>query len=478
MSFLSLHFLIFFVIVYSLFLIVRNHTVRIFILLGAGYFFYAYWDWRFLFLLLIQTGICYLAGIGVQRARAGGIENKSLAKISMMLGCACLLIILIIFKYFNFFINTFCEVFNISSNSFIHIILPVGISFYTFQAISYVLDVYRKEVNEKYNLLEVALYVGFFPQLISGPIVFSSKFLPQIRKDFRFDKEDMWLAIWIFINGVVKKFVIADRLGVCVDAVFSAPEAYSGLSLMLAALTYSLQLYCDFSGYSDMAIGIAKMFGFELGKNFNMPYLTKNPTLFWKHWHISLSSWLQKYLYFSLGGNKKGKIRTYINLFLTMLLGGLWHGANWTFIVWGALHGVALIVHKIFLQFKKKNPQLSVSNPIGKKLLHALSIVMNFIFVTICWVFFRSDSIADALLILGRIFTFADGVSYIFIYSIIYGILVFGTSIFAYFKNSGNGYYVAFDMEKLSSKIIFCITILLIVLLMYADSNPFIYAQF
>ena len=478
MSFISIQFLIFFALTYLIFRLVHGQKYKTIVLLIASYIFYAYWDWRFLFLLLFQTMVCYLSSFAIMRVRNKNSENLKLPKIYMGIGCALLLVVLALFKYFNFFVDSFCSLFQISFNSIVQLLLPVGISFYTFQALSYVVDVYRKEVTEKYSVAEVALYVGFFPQVISGPIVFSSKFLPQTRKEYHFNKEETWSAIWIFINGVVKKFVIADRLGVCVDAVFSAPGAYDSLSLTLAVFTYSLQLYCDFAGYSDMAIGIAKMFGFDLGKNFNMPYLTKNPTVFWKHWHISLSSWLQKYLYISLGGNRKGKLKTYLNLFITMLLGGLWHGANWTFIVWGALHGIALIVHKLFMQFCKGHPNLSPKSTIAKNAITVLCIVLNFIFVSFCWIFFRADSISQAFMIIGRIFSFVSGVRYIYIYSIIFGVVVLGVSLFAYFKNSGNGFYVLLNMEKLSSKIIFCLAIFLIALLMYESSNPFIYQNF
>ncbi len=478
MSFISLQFLIFFVITYLIFRLVKNQKGRIITLLIASYIFYAYWDWRFLLLLWLQTAVSYIFAFAIQRERDKDKETSKKSKLYMGIGVTLLLVVLGLFKYFNFFVDSFCSLFQINSNSIIQLILPVGISFYTFQAISYIVDIYRGEITEKYSALDVALYIGFFPQLISGPIVFSSNFLPQTKKEYIFNKEETWNAIWIFINGIVKKFIIADRLGVCVDAVFSAPNSYSSLTLVLAVITYSLQLYCDFSGYSDMAIGIAKMFGFDLGKNFNMPYLTKNPTVFWKHWHISLSSWLQKYLYISLGGNRKGKIRTFINLFLTMLLGGLWHGANWTFIIWGALHGGALIIHKLFMSFCKKHPNLSPKSGIAKRVISIFCIILNFTFVTISWIFFRADSVSDALLILGRIFSFSDGVNYIYIYTIIYGLFILGASLFAYFKNDGNGFYVTLNMEKFSSKIAFCFAIFLIVLLMYASNNPFIYANF
>lgn len=471
MSFLSIQFLVFFIVTCFCYYKVENQRIRIGILLVASYVFYAYWDFRFLFFLLFQTVVSYVIGLILQKS-----DTPKQKKIYITIGCVLLLIVLGFCKYFNFFLSSFYDALNIEGFSSLQIVIPVGISFYTFQALSYVIDIYRGNTEARKNFLDVALYIGFFPQLLSGPIVLSYNLLPQLEKKVMFNKTEMWNAVQIFLNGVVKKYVIADRLAVCVDAVYAAPNAYSGASLLCAVIAYSFQLYCDFSGYSDMAIGIAKAFGFDLGKNFSIPYTTSNPTQFWKHWHISLSTWLMKYLYISLGGNRKGKLRRNINLMLTMVIGGLWHGANWTYVFWGALQGVALVVHKQFMNFRK-NAKPCRSKKISE-VKHVFCICCNFIFMSFCWVFFRASSISEAFLILKRIITFASGVRYVYVYTIIFGVLVLLANIIAYRKNAGEGYYVILNMEKQSSKIIFCCSIGLIVLLLYVSNNPFIYAQF
>lgn len=472
MSFLSIQFFIFLILVFVMFTFTNSRETQLNILLVASYMFYAYWDYRFLFLLFLQTVLSYTSARLIVRA-----TSERIKKIIVGIGVLVLLIVLGVFKYFHFFVDTFCNAFNVDIGYNLNIILPVGISFYTFQAISYVVDVYRNEINVEYNFRNVALYIGFFPQLLSGPIVRSVNFLPQLKKKYCFDKNEVWAAIQIFLNGVVKKYVIADRLSVCVDAVFNAPNVYNAPSLICAAVAYSLQLYCDFAGYSDMAIGIAKLFGFDLGKNFSIPYTTANPTLFWKHWHISLSTWLQKYLYISLGGNRKGKVRTNINLMLTMILGGLWHGANWTFVLWGTFHGTALVIHKWFVRLRKKRGDRTESRIVAE-IKHWIFATTNFVFVTVCWIFFRASTVSDAFLILRRIITWSGGVNYIYIYMIVYGIVIMFVNLYAYYKNNGEGFYFILDMTKFSSKILFCCVIWLIILLVYVSSNPFIYAQF
>ena len=472
MSFLSIQFFLFIILVFVIFSRTKRRATQLNILLVASYVFYAYWDYRFLFLLLLQTIVSYMSAKLIEKGSSERAK-KIIARISVFV----LLLVLGVFKYFNFFVDTFCRAFNFESGFNFNIILPVGISFYTFQAISYVVDVYRNEINAECSFKNIALYIGFFPQLLSGPIVRSVNFLPQLKQKYCFNKANVWTAIQIFTNGVVKKYVIADRLSVCVDAVFAAPNVYNAPSLICAAIAYSFQLYCDFSGYSDMAIGIAKLFGFDLGRNFSIPYTTANPTLFWKHWHISLSTWLQKYLYIALGGNQKGKINTNVNLMLTMVLGGLWHGANWTFVLWGTFHGVALVLHKWFMQLSQKR-EIRTENRTVAEIKHWLFAGVNFIFVTICWIFFRAGTVSDAFLILARIINWSSGVNYIYVYTIIYGIFIMIANVVAYYKNSGEGFYCIFEMGKFSSKIVFCCVVWLIILLAYVSNNPFIYAQF
>jgi len=263
------------------------------------------------------------------------------------------------------------------------IILPVGISFYTFQIISYIIDLYRKQVEPIKNIFDFGFYVTFFPQLVAGPIVRASSFVPQMYTGFRLHTDEFGQGLFLILNGLIKKIIIADYISInFVDRVFDNPLSYSGFENLLAVYGYSIQIYCDFSGYTDIAIGLALWMGFRLQINFNSPYRAANITDFWRRWHISLSSWLKDYLYIPLGGNRKGKIRTYVNLFLTMLLGGLWHGANLRFVIWGALHGLYLAVHKLWLSlFPKLEARFRI-----------LRMAITFHLVTFTWMAFRARS--------------------------------------------------------------------------------------
>ena len=354
--------------------------------------------------------------------------------------------------------------------------MPLGISFYTFQAISYVADIYKEELKPA-DFISVALLTGFFPKISTGPIVKNKQFLQQINEKRQITKANAEAGIQIVLFGIFKKFVIADRLSVCVDAVFQAPAAYSALSIIFAVISYSIQIYCDFSGYSDMAIGIAKILGFEIPPNFNIPYISKNLSEFWKRWHISLSSWLMQYLYIPLGGNRKGRGRTYLNLVITMTLGGLWHGANWTYIVWGLLHGFALVLHKNYLTFRKKYP-VRVENKAMQGVGAFVSWLLTYAFVCVCWIFFRADSVERAVLILGRIFCWKPGIDYIYIYTIIFALIMIIATLIAKFKNQGNGFYKLLPMDKFSSKVLICILIWILLSLFYPGNTAFIYSQY
>lgn len=377
-----------------------------------------------------------------------------------------------VFKYLNFFIQSFAALFRISNIHSLNIILPIGISFYTFQSLSYVIDVYRGKIHARESMRKVYLYICFFPQLVAGPIVRAADFLPQLDENKELTKENFSVGAQIFLFGLIKKIVIADRLAVCVDSVFFAPGAYSGSALLCAVISYSIQIYCDFSGYSDMAIGIAKIFGYELTQNFNVPYLAQNPTEFWRRWHISLSGWLRDYLYIPLGGNRKGGARTYINLFLTMLLGGLWHGASWNFVFWGAYHGLALCIHKIFMSKKNKS---STGLFILKK---PICIFLNIIFVSIGWIFFRCQTMTQAVTVLRGIFTWQSGIKYIYIYTIVYGLLIFVCYIVSHIRNGSNGFYPILNLQKFWTRVLLWIVIWLILAFFYAGDTAFIYFQF
>jgi D-alanyl-lipoteichoic acid acyltransferase DltB (MBOAT superfamily) len=290
--------------------------------------------------------------------------------------------------------NYFGTGFNINS-----IVLPVGISFFTFQTISYTIDVYRNRTEPVKNILDFGFYVSFFPQLVAGPIVRASEFIPQLYQKFLLSKREWSHALLLIVAGLVKKIVVSDYIAVnFVDNIFASPASFSGLENLLAVYGYGLQIYCDFSGYTDIAIGIALMLGFRLPLNFNSPYKARNITDFWRRWHISLSRWLKDYLYISMGGNRKSKIRTNINLLITMLLGGLWHGAAFRFIIWGALHGAGLVIHKIWMRITNRSGK-------GSRLTGIISIIITFNFVSFCWIFFRSEDMETAGIILERIFT-------------------------------------------------------------------------
>lgn len=347
------------------------------------------------FLLLILSSV-WDYGLGI--AMHGCTEQqRGRRRLLLLLSVVGNLGLLAFFKYTNFFINTY-NAFATNDLTLWNIVLPVGISFYTFQTMSYSIDVYRGELKPTRNFFDFLFFVSFFPQLVAGPIVRASDFIAQIRQKLVLNAQDMSTAFWLIIGGLFKKAVISDYISInFVDRVFTDPMAYSGTENLLAVYGYTIQIYCDFSGYSDMAIGLALLMGFRLVPNFNSPYQALSITNFWQRWHISLSSWLRDYLYISLGGNRKGKIRTYINLMLTMLLGGLWHGANWRFVVWGALHGGALAVERAL---KPHTAGFSASTA-GR----VLGWIWTFHFVAFCWIFFRAATFDKAGAVLYQIGT-------------------------------------------------------------------------
>lgn len=336
---------------------------------------------------------------------------------------------------------------------------------------------YRRKIEAREEYTKVALYISFFPQLVAGPIVRAADILPQCDEERWIKKENVEAAVQIFLFGLFKKTVIADRLAVCVDAVFAMPGQYDTVSVILAVISYSIQIYCDFSGYSDMAIGIAKFFGYDLCRNFDMPYLSQNPSEFWKRWHISLSSWLQDYLYIPLGGNRKGRYRTYFNLFTTMLLGGLWHGASWHFVVWGGLHGLALVVHKVFTR-RKSRGSLENKGVLCRFAVRVISIMITYCFVSLCWIFFRAQDLKSAFMILWRMSHFCGGIHYVYIFTIIYLGFMIAVSIVAVKCNEGHGFYPVVDLSKFHNKLGLCLFVWAIVIFSYDGDNAFIYFQF
>ena len=325
MSFISLEFGILLTVVLLLVILIRNALARKVILLIASCAFYAYWDWRFLGLLIFVTVMDYFISVWLVRS-----QNPRTRKAMLITSVTVNLLILGFFKYFNFFTGSFNAV---MSSVGLHlpelqIILPIGISFYIFETLSYVVDVYRGHTHPAHSLLDYAVFVTFFPRLVAGPIMRASHFLPQLDRGIQFSRENFIRGAQLFGQGLVKKMVVADTIAMMTDQIYTTPWIFSSGTIWLGVLAFGIQVYFDFSGYSDMATGVARLFGFELPVNFNLPFTSRNLTEFWQRWHISLSSWLRDYLYISLGGNRKGKVRKFINMFLTMLLGGLWHGAS------------------------------------------------------------------------------------------------------------------------------------------------------
>lgn len=472
MSFVSLAFLLLFTLSYVSCRLVKTREQKHVILLISSYLFYGYWDIRFLLLLVLQTYISYFLAKKMERA-----QTRKHAKALMILGVSISLGILGFFKYFNFFVESFMQLFGIESAGALRIILPVGISFYTFQALSYLIDVYKGTLKACSRFLNISLYISFFPQLVAGPIVRARDFLPQLDEEREMNRHNLVEGLQIFLFGFIKKVVIADRLAVAVDMVFASPVTFDSLSIILAVVAYSIQIYCDFSGYSDMAIGVAKTFGYDLCKNFDMPYLSKNPTEFWQRWHISLSTWLRDYLYIPLGGNRKGKLRTNINLMLTMLLGGLWHGANWQMVFWGALHGGALIAHKSF-RTQCDMHDIRVKNRLLKQLVAVVSLIGTYIFTCLCWIFFRARSFSAAVTIIQRILTGAVGVQYYFVYTFVFAVIILAFTVIGSVTNRGHGYYPVLDLSRFWHKVALIFAILLTMMFFYAGDTAFIYFQF
>lgn len=336
---------------------------------------------------------------------------------------------------------------------------------------SYLFDVRKGKIETEKNYIKLAIYISFFPQIVSGPIVKAYDFLPQLDFLHKIKKKNLYEGLQLFLTGLTQKVVFADRIGVAVDSVYSAPAAYDSLSVLFAIIGYALQIYFDFSGYSDMAIGIAKIWDFDLGENFNAPYLAKNPSDFWKRWHISLSSWFKEYVYIPLGGNRKSKMRTYFNIFITMLLSGIWHGANITFIVWGMIHGLGSAINKLYHDLAGKKKSKSVVK-------ETVCILLNCLFVSLAWVFFRTESISDAIIIIYRLFSFRSGIHYINVYMVCYALLAGFIFALSFYKNDGNIIKINMNLDKLLSKIILVIWIFSILMLMYCGNSAFIYARF
>lgn len=469
MLFTQIEFYLFFGALVAALAAIRNFALRKLLLLAASYYFYAYWDWRLAGLLMACTVVNY--GIAGALARS---TQPSLRKGMITLSIVYSLGILGFFKYFNFFVDSLKSLVGAPLDHFdtLDIILPVGISFYTFQTLSYTIDVYRGTLAHRRKFTDFALFVAFFPQLVAGPIVRASEFLPQLDKATPLTWPRLYDGFRQFVFGLFKKVFIADQLAQIVDFSFDNSEALSGITLWVAVLAYAVQIYCDFSGYSDMAIGAARILGFDLSINFNHPYIATSIRDFWRRWHISLSSWLRDYLYIPLGGNRLGPRRTYINLMLTMILGGLWHGAAWTFVFWGALHGTALCIDRALGSRKGKAIQRISSTSVPKRLVGWLTTLLV---VIVGWTLFRAQSFESALNILSKMFTLADGVHWIHPFAI--GI-VFLFAVHHAVIATGRGAMLELRPDSIRAPAVLFTMIWLVLAFYPKGFQPFIYFQF
>ena len=472
MLFNSFEFAIFLPIVFLLYWFIFNKTIRLqnsFLLL-VGYVFYGWWDWRFLFLIAFSTIFDFLIGIQLEK-------TIDLRKRKLLFAASCIVNIGLLgfFKYFNFFIENFISAFE-SIGYHVHpvtlkIILPIGISFYTFQSLSYTTDIFRKKMKPTTDFISFAAFISFFPQLVAGPIERAFNLLPQFSKKRVFDQKQAVMGMRQILWGLFKKIVIADTLATYVDQIFASYDTLPGSSLLLGAIYFAVQIYCDFSGYSSIAIGTAKLFGFTLMQNFNYPYFSTNVSEFWRKWHISLTSWFRDYVYIPMGGSRCGLGKTIFNTLFVFTLSGFWHGANWTFIIWGLLNGLFILPN---LLFNKKNNQ--IISPV-KKSLNIFKILVTFSLITFTWIFFRSNTISQAFEYINHMFSKS-----LFIYPIQHGMAITLPLISVLFLIE----WLRKNESKLSEPVCLptflrwtvYLTLIIICLAFFKQNQAFIYFQF
>ncbi len=469
----------FFLFLFLAFLIgytpMQNHKkIRIiYVTLFSCYFYYKT-SGMFVLLLLVVACVDFFISRKIFYS-----QTQTKRKIWLTLSIIANLGLLCYFKYTNFFYELFC---NLDGHSFepFNIILPVGISFFTFQSMSYTIDIYRKNIEPLHSLLDYGFFVSFFPQLVAGPIVRAKDFLPQIDRPLMVTREMFGQGIFLIVVGLFKKAVISDYISInFVDRIFDNPTLYSGIENLFGIYGYALQIYCDFSGYSDMAIGIALLLGYRFNINFDSPYKSATITEFWRRWHISLSSWLKDYLYISLGGNRKGKIRTYINLMITMLLGGLWHGASLRFICWGGLHGISLAGHKFLMHIF---PSLKADGNKMTRWWRFAGIVFTFHLVCFGWIFFRADTFHSGVDMIRQIaFDFRPELFRDLItgYPIVFSLMLVGFALhFAPQSWENACQRIAVSIPLAAKAIVIIVLIVIVFQFKSAEIQPFIYFQF
>lgn len=438
------------------------------ILLLSSYVFYGWWDYRFLSLIIASTIVDYFVGLKIHKTHAPHLRKLwLLVSLIFNLGLLCF------FKYYNFFVDSWVDAmsvfgFTVKNTWSLQIILPVGISFYTFQTLSYSIDIYRKKISPTKNIIGFAAFVAFFPQLVAGPIERASNLLPQILAKRTYKLNHFSAGIKMMIWGFFLKLVVADRAAIYVNAVYNNVENHDGLTLIVATIMFSFQIYGDFAGYSLIAIGTAKLFGIDLMTNFKRPYYSRSIGEFWKRWHISLSTWFKDYVYIPLGGNRTKKHRWFFNLFVTFLISGLWHGANWTFVIWGALNGIYLIIEAILFKKQRKG---------------VLNILITFILINFSWIFFRANSLEDAWFIVNKVvnkpgylyFGFGEDITAFFYSIIAIGILLLVETKREFMSNRFSLFNNKHEWVRLTS---YAFVVFIIFYLGVFGESQFIYFQF
>lgn len=478
MLFNSIDFAVFLPIVFIFYWFITQRYIKLqnILIVVASYVFYGWWDWRFLSLIVFSTVVDYT--IGILLAKEGNdFKRKLLLWTSIVVNLG----FLGFFKYYNFFIDNFVQAFSFFgqaiSVSRLNIILPVGISFYTFQTLSYSIDVYKRKLEPTKDFIAFSAFVCFFPQLVAGPIERATHLLPQFYRRRVFNEKMAIDGLQLFIWGLFKKIVIADNCALYVNTIFENYESLNSITLFLGAIYFAFQIYGDFSGYSDMAIGLSRMFGFDLMKNFNYPYFSRDIAEFWRRWHISLSTWFRDYLYIPLGGSKGSKQLQIRNVFIIFLVSGFWHGANWTFLLWGLIN--ALFFIPLLLSDKNRNNIEIVANDTKyPTITEFVKIISTFLIVTLAWIFFRAKNVLEAFLYIKQIFkfNFSKGIEYLSIerYSVeILLLLVFFILIEWFSRNNQHPFFGKFKSIKMS-----LILIMLIIFGVYSQANDFIYFQF
>lgn len=478
MFFNSLQYLFFLPLVFIVYWTVNKRSLKLqnLLLLAASYYFYACWDWRFLFLLVFSTGLDYFTGLQMYNA-----ENQGKKKFWFWLSVIINLGFLGVFKYYNFFAESFAEL--LSSFGFkshlwtLQVILPVGISFYTFHGLSYVIDIYNNRIKPEKNIVDYSLFVSYFPLLVAGPIERATHLLPQIKKKREFDYNKAMDGFYQILWGLFKKIVIADSCAIYANDIFDNYESMNSFSLILGAIYFAFQIYGDFSGYSDIALGTSKLLGIDLLRNFNFPYFSRDIAEFWRRWHISLSSWFRDYLYIPLGGSKGGMWTKIRNTFIIFLVSGFWHGANWTFIIWGLLNALYFLP-LLIAKRNRNNIEIVAKGKLLPSFRDFISILLTFSLTTFAWIFFRAKSVGQAIVYIKNIFAFnfKGGIQYLSNdrYNVELLLLILFFIVIEWFSREKE--HPIFGKAKTIKA--FVIILMIILFGAYSEASEFIYFQF